>query len=203
MRLDERGRGEGRTSLSTQNTTLTCIHILRNSQFLSHHQGRDGARVLHDLQPAKDVASSVCQGLALLVDNALGDTVRVLADQVLQFHHDALTRQDGRLAPFLKSLLRGASRCPELLRCGLGNPCYDLLSCLVVNPPPLCWEDVQVCESTGYSPKTYRVPDINPLLGRRLNKFAVNVEFGGVGLEGRHCCGEGAGDVDGPDGGPG
>ncbi len=48
--------------------------------------------MLHDLEPAEDIAFGIGQGLALLGGEDGGDALAVLADQRLVLEHDAQPR---------------------------------------------------------------------------------------------------------------
>lgn len=82
---------------------LTCLHIFGDCQLLAHQVRRQGARLLDDLKATENITLGISERLALFLDNIFSNALLVLADQVLQIHHDSLTGQDGRLAPFLCS----------------------------------------------------------------------------------------------------
>mmetsp|Transcript_22635 Transcript_22635/g.40310 ORF Transcript_22635/g.40310 Transcript_22635/m.40310 type:complete len:473 (-) Transcript_22635:351-1769(-) len=103
-RADAAGDSEG---LSQRKGVDPGGHVLER---LPLHEVSRSARLLHHLQPTKNITARVPQCLALLQRDVGSQLVGMFADQVLQVEHNTLTDTDGGIAPRRKRRLCGRHR---------------------------------------------------------------------------------------------
>ena len=113
------------------------VHILADpGHGLAQQQVGVAAAVLHHLEPSHHVTLGICQGLALLQSDQLGQLPDVGLDELLVSEHDLLPRHGAGLAPRSESPLGALHRLLHLCLGSLGHLSDHLIGGGVVDIYP-------------------------------------------------------------------